>query len=530
MIIATPQKDLPVALSYDQLTAELAITRRQLQEALEDKAGLEELVRHLKRLRFGPKSEIYSPGQGTLFDEAEVYSVVEVEESVEPPPTKKSKKKRGTPKRRPLPSTLPRTVKILDLPDDQKVCPRSGLPLKKLSDEVSEQLDIKPAELSVIETRRPKYVCDCPECKSGLDTPTIKIAPVEPQPIPKSMAGPGVLAYIAVSKYADALPLARQETIFKRHGIELSRSTMASWMISVGNLIRPLLNLARDELVKAKVVQADETRIQIHKGTGKDPTADSYMWVFLANGPNNEKIILYELGSSRSHTVPLRMLEGFCGYLHTDGYEAYETLAAKMPNITLVGDWAHVRRKFDEAIKAVAKDCKGEIKAKVAFDLINELFRIEREQVGDDASLEKRRQIREELSRPIIDALKKWADETQPTLPPKTLTGIAVRYMLERWSKLVLFLEDPILRLDTNPVEGAIRPFVVGRNNWQFSDSLKGAEASAGLYSLIVMARANGLNPFTYLKEVFTELPKAKTIEDIQALLPWAWKPISQLN
>ncbi len=298
------------------------------------------------------------------------------------------------------------------------------------------------------------------------------------------------------------------------------RATMASWMIALGVLITPLINLIRDELVKGKVIQADETRIQVHKGTGKAAIAENYMWAFMANGPNGEKIVLYELGPSRSHTVPLRVLDGFTGYLHTNGYAAYETLSAEMPGVTLAGDWAHVRRKFDEAIKAAPEDFKGEIKAKVGFGLINELFRIEREDIGKDATDDVRLKIRQEKSTKIIAELKTWADETAPTLPPKTLSGTAVRYMLERWEKLTIFLTEPILRLDTNPVEGVIRPFVVGRNNWLFADTVKGAEASAAIYSLIVMARANGINPFLYLKAVFTELPKAKTADDVAALLP----------
>lgn len=520
MIVATsPAKSLP---TYEDLLEEVRFLRHENKNLSEDKAALEELVRHLKRLRFAPSSEIYAKGQGTLFNEAEVLAGTE---PAEEPSNDKPKRNRGKPKRRPLPSDLPRTIKVIDLPECEKVCPKSGAPLKKIGDEVSEQLDVKPAELSVIETRRAKYACDCFECK-GNEAPTIKVALQEPQPIPKSKAAPGLLAYVAVSKYADALPLARQEGIFRRYGIDLVRQTMASWMIALGELLIPLMNLIREELIKAKVIQADETRIQIHKGTGKAATAENYMWAFMANGPNDEKLILYALGPSRSHTVPLRVLEGFTGYLHTDGYEAYETLAAKVPGLKLVGDWAHVRRKFDEAIKAVAQDFKGEIKAKVAFKLINDLFRIEREDVSKATTPEEILRIRSEKSRPITLELKTWADETAPTLPPKTLSGTAVRYMLERWEKLILFLDDPILRLDTNQVEGqAIRPFVVGRNNWMFADSIQGAEASAALYSLIVMARANGINPFLYLKAVFTELPKAKTADDLAALLPWIWKP-----
>lgn len=512
--------------TYEQLLDENGFLHRQVKELSEDKNLLEELVRHLKRLRFAPSSEIAPSGQGTLFNEAEALVGAAAPDEGEKKPGRT--KKRGRPVRKPLPDHLPQIHKTIDLEAADKVCPKSGEALKQIGEESSRQLDIEPMKAVVIVTHRLKYGCDCAACKAGLDAPTIKTAPVEQQPIPKSMAAPGLLAFIAVSKYADALPLARQEGIFRRYGIELVRSTMASWIIALGVLVIPLINLIREELAKGKVIQADETRIQVHKGTGKKATAESYMWAFTGDGPNGAKIVLYELGPSRSHTVPLRVLDGFTGFLHTDGYEAYETLAKVVPGIIPVGDWAHVRRKFDEAIKAVAEDFKGEIKAKVGFKLINELFRIEREDIGKDATDMERHRIRQEKSRKVINALKEWADETAPTLPPKTLSGAAVRYMLARWEKLILFLEHAILRLDTNPVEGVIRPFVVGRNNWMFADTVKGAEASAALYSLVVMARANGLNPFLYLKAVFTDLPKAKTIEDVEALLPWIWKPAAK--
>ena len=316
----------------------------------------------------------------------------------------------------------------------------------------------------------------------------------------------------------------RREDIFNRYGIDVVRSTMANWRITLGTIVTPLINLIREELLRGLVIQSDETSIQIHKGTGKESTAESYMWAFMRDGPNGSKIVLYEVGPSRSHMVPLRVLEGYSGYLQSDRYSAYETLAAKMPGITLVADWAHVRRKFDEAVKAVPEDSKGEIKAKVGLKLINDLFRIEREDIGPGATPELRLKIRQEKSRKVIEDLKKWADESAPTLPPKTLSGTAMRYMLERWQKLTLFLDIPILRFDTNPVEGIIRPFDIGRKNWLFADTLKGGEASAALYSLIAMARSADLNPFLYLKAVFTDLPKAKTAEDVEALLSWIWK------
>lgn len=207
---------------FGSLHEENAFLRHENKNLREDVNYLAELVRYLERLRFSPSSEITSPGQGTLFNEAEL--IVEQDEELVSPSSdkkKKKKKKRGRPVRKPLPGSLPREEKIVDLPEEQKVCPRSGAALKRIGEEQSEQLDIEPMKAKVIVTTRPKYACDCDVCTSGIETPTIITASVEPQPIPKSMAAPGLLAYIAVQKFSDALPLARQEAIFRRHGIDL---------------------------------------------------------------------------------------------------------------------------------------------------------------------------------------------------------------------------------------------------------------------------------------------------------------------
>lgn len=506
--------------SYQELLLENLRLKGQVKVLSEDVNYLEELVRHLKRQKFGSSSEIVPSGQGTLFNEAETI----VEESEREQKTKLTKtRKRGRPIRKPLPESLPQVQKKIDLPESEKFCQSSGAPLEVIGEEVSKQLDIEPMSAKVIVTTRLKYGCSCTACRAGDVVPTMKTAPVDPQPIPKSMAAPGLLAYIVASKFIDAMPLARQEEMFRRHGIDLSRSTMASWVIKLGGLVTPIINLVRDEITKGGIVQADETTIQVRKGTGKSPKSKSYMWAFSRQRDDGKGMVLYELGPSRSHTVPLRVLEGFKGYLHADGYEAYETLAVKMPEVTLVGDWAHVRRKFFDAVKAVPKDFKGEVKVQRGLDLINELFRIDRDEIPKDAPLENRRAIRNLKSRTVIDDLKKWADEICPTIPPRSLSGEAMNYMLNRWSKLILFLDNPELRLDTNPIEGLIRPFVIGRKNWIFADTVKGAEASAALYSLVVMAKLHSLNPFNYLKSIFTELPKVATLEEVEALLPWNW-------
>lgn len=534
--------------TYEDLLDEINFLQRQNKSLTEDKAYLEDLVRLLKRQRFAPKSETVSKGQGTLFNEAETYSVDddsepsdEAEEPAPQAPEGKPKKNRGKPVRRSLPKNLPHFDTLLDIPESEKVCPVSGLPLKKIGEEITEQLDVTPAKAVVLRTIRPKYApCACPDCQARQIDPNsheeqapheqmatgnvVKIMPLPPQPIPKSFASPGLLATIAVAKYADGLPLYRLEEIFGRIGVVLSRQTIARWVVRLGEIVRPLINLAKEYLIEGPVILCDETRVQVLKGTLKKPTAKSYMWCFMSGADRAEKITIFELGPGRGHEVPMAFLAGYEGYLHTDGYEAYETLAGKMPKITLVGDWVHVRRKFDEAIKAFPKDFKGEIKIKTGFDIINELFRIEREVIPEGAPNRERQRIRDELSRPLIAKLRVWADDLQPTIRPKSLSGVALKYMLDRWAKLTLFLNDPILGLDTNAVENAIRPFVMGRKAWLFSATVPGAEASAALYSLISMARAHGLNPQEYLKAIFTEMPKAKTADEMEAMLPWRWQ------
>lgn len=198
--------------------------------------------------------------------------------------TGKKKKNRGRPVRKPLHETLPQVHKTIDLPEGEKFCPLSGRALKGMGEETSKQLDIEPTKTKVIVTHRLKYSCDCARCKAAAGTPIMPTVPVELQPIPKAIAAPGVLAYIALSKYADALPLARQEQIFKRYDIHLNRATIASWMIALGKLVMPLINLAGDPLIKCLIIQADETRIQVRKRTGKRPTAENYMWVLLGEG------------------------------------------------------------------------------------------------------------------------------------------------------------------------------------------------------------------------------------------------------
>jgi len=477
---------------------------------------LEEYVRLLKHLRFGRTSEKTPREQCGLFNEAEVAAdSAEKEEDVAPgvAVAGHTRSPRG---RRPLPDFLPRVEILHDLPEAEKVCAADGTALVRIGEEVNEQVEIIPATIQVLRHVRPKYAC--PACHEG-----VHVAPLPPQPIPKSLAAPALLAHVAVSKYVDALPLHRQEAILGRIGIELPRATLAHWMVRAGELVQPLVNLLRDDLLASGLVQCDETPFQVLKEPGKAATSLSYLWVQRSLA-RDAPVVLYDYDPSRSGRVPERLFEGFAGVLQTDGYEGY-TAVGQRPGVVHVGCFAHARRKFDEALKGMRgaerkATSRKESVALQGLGWVQKLYAIER--IAKDATPAERTRLREERSRPVLDALRCWLDDALPRVAPQTLTGKALTYLDHQWPKLVRVLTDGRIPLDTNLVENAIRPFVVGRKNWLFADTVRGAHASANLYSLVETAKANGLEPYRYLRLVFTELPRAATLADFEALLPRA--------
>jgi transposase len=456
--------------------------------------------------RFASRSEQLSPDQIRLFDEAESTADSKMETHTDDTVIVSSHpRKRG--KRKPLPARLPRIEVIHELSEDDRICEHDGQRLKEINEVVSEQLDIVPATIQVIRHIRKQYACECGRC--------IRTAPLPAQPIPKSMASPGLLAHVTVSKYVDALPLYRQETILKRIGVELPRATLASWMIRVGQLVQPLINLMRDRLLEYDIVQIDETRVQVLREAGRRAQTKSYLWV-QRGGPPDGRVILYDYDPSRSGAVPERLLAGYKGYLQSDGYEAYNAVVTTN-GLKSLGCMAHARRRFDEAVKAQGKN-KRRGKAWRGLALIQKLYRVEK-QVRPMAPDERYRH-RLEHAQPILDEMRTWLEIALPQVPPRNATGKALHYLHTQWDKLTRYLDDGRLEIDNNLCENAIRPFVVGRKNWLFSDSVAGVNASANLYSLIETAKAHGLEPYAYLRDVFTKLPRANTIEDIEALLP----------
>jgi transposase len=499
---------MPIAL--DQLPDDIDILKSLVadqvarNEQLQSKVvSLQEQLNLALARRYAASSEKLSPDQIRLFDEAETQAAVPTaDETVTVP--EHSRRKRG---RKPLSAALPRVEVVHELPEAERICPHDGNALSEIGEVISEQLDIIPAKIQVIRHIRKQYACTCGHC--------IKTAVLPPQPIPKSLASPGLLAHITVSKYQDALPLYRQEAILQRIGVELPRATLANWMIQAGTLIQPVINLLRDRLLAYDILQMDETPVQVLKEPGKTAQSKSYLWL-QRGGPPGQPVVLYDYDPGRGAEVPKRLLAGFTGYLQTDGYDGYNAVVA-VNALTHVGCMAHARRKFDEAVKAQGKK-QSAGNAHRGLALIRKLYRIEKQ--ARRLTPEDRHDHRQRHALPILDELRSWLDEALPQVPPTSATGKALNYLHNEWDKLIRYLDDGRLEIDNNGAENAIRPFVLGRKNWLFSASVKGVQASANLYSLIETAKANGLEPYAYLRHLFTELPKAETVEAIEALLP----------
>jgi transposase len=393
------------------------------------------------------------------------------------------------------------------LPEDQRRC-SCGCELSVIGYEESEQLDVIPARIQVLHHIRERYACT--RCEAA---PIL--APLPAQPIPKSNASAGLLAHVAVAKYQDGLPLHRQEHILARSGIDLSRQTLARWMIQVAQLAQPIVNLLWDELLSNPVVHCDETTVQVLKEPGKPATSNSYMWA-LAAGPPKRSVVLFDYHPSRSADVPKRLLADFRGYLMTDGYEGYNSLAAK-DGIKHLCCMVHARRRFRDAQRAQPSGTSG--RADIAIEYFRKLYQIERKLA--DAEPETRYQTRQSESVPLLEKFRAWLDEALIYVAPKGVLGEALQYLNKYWPKLVRYCEDGRLPIDNNRLENNIRPFVIGRKAWLFSDTPAGAHASAALYSLIETAKAVGIEPYSYLQHLFTALPQAGQVAHFEALLPW---------
>lgn len=469
--------------------------------------SLEERLRLLVLEKFQKRSESISPDQLKLLldKDDQPDEVANETATVEDIITVEYQRRRG--KRQRCLVDLPREKVEYDLTDEEKVCD-CGAALKRIGEQTSEQYDIIPQQYRVIEHVQHKYACPCCQCQ-------VKVAPKTPHILPKSNATPRLLAHIATTKFVDSVPLHRQEKQFERGGLRVPRNTMARWLIELSKPLMALINLLEDAIRAGPYQQCDESPIQVHRENNRDNTAQSWVWVRRGGVPGRE-VILFHYSSSRGSAVVKQLFESYQGYIQCDGYSAYHCLEAQ--GCTLVGCMAHVRRKFNNALKSLpGKESAQRSKAAMAMSFIQRLYRIEH-QIKLLTPNEKL-QRRQSESMPILIAFKAWLDK-QVVLPKSTLGG-AIRYTLNQWEKVVRYCDDGHLEIDNNSDERAIKNFALGRKNWIFADSPQGAQANAVFYSLIETCKLHGLNEFAYQIHIFKELPKAQCIEDIEALLPW---------
>lgn len=507
-------------------TVKSTVTIEKLQEENEmlkqEKAELELKVKwfeeqfrlHQHKL-FGRSSEkMEMPEQLLLFNEAESEFKPDVQEPTIEEINYKRRKRKGH--REEMLKDLPVETMEYILSDEEQICD-CGCKLHVMSKEVRKELKIVPPQVSVVE--HIQFVYACRDCDKNDITTTIKTAPMPKPALPGSLASASAIAHVMTEKFVKGLPLYRQEQDWKRMSIDISRQTMSNWMIqSSDRWLSPLFERMREHLLQRDVLHADETTLQVLKEPGRAADTTSYMWLY-RTGRDGPAIILYDYQTTRASKHPRNFLKDFKGFLQVDAYDGYNG----MNGITIVACWAHARRYFTDAIKAMPKIQKDKPTAsEEGLEFCNRLYKIEDEL--QDSTPEERYKARLDRSRPILDELQSWLKYQTPRVTPKSALGKAIQYCRNQWHKLEAFMLDGRLEIDNNRSERTIKQFVIGRKNWLFSNTQKGATSSATIYSIVETAKENGLNPFEYLTYLFEQLPNIdiKDQSAIDILLPWS--------
>jgi len=493
----------------------IAQLEQLLAEANAKLKWFEEQLRLSRHRQFGASSERTDPNQLRLFNETEATANPVFAEPTIEKITYERRKRQG--RREEILADLPVETVEYRLPAEEQFCSCCGGPLHEMSTETRRELKYIPAEIKVVEHVRHVYACR--RCEQNETKVPVTTAPM-PAPVLKgSLASPTLMAHIMTQKYVYAMPLYRQEQQFSRMGVGLSRQTLANWMIyGADRWLRPLYDRMHEHLLQQDILHADETTLQVLHEPDRSAESKSYLWLF-RTGKEGPPIVLFDYKPTRSGTVPHEFLSGFEGYLHVDGYSGYNGI----PGVTLVGCWAHARRGFDEALKALpAKDRSADVGSKQGLEFCNRLFAIERDL--EHMSPDERFEARQKRSRPVLDAFSAWLQARSPQTLPKTAFGQAVTYCLNQWDKLTAFLEDGRLELSNNLSERSIKPVVIGRKNWLLTNTPRGATASAMIYSIVETAKENGLNPFAYLCHLFEQMPNIDLDDPtaVEALLPYS--------
>jgi transposase len=474
--------------TYDELLAEVAYLKAELAQ--------------LRRLIFGQKRERFVPLLNSSqldigLAETQIVRVPIKTERVEYTRTKPARPS-TPPSRNALPASLPREEIVIEPQEDV-----TGM--KKIGADITEELEYMPGKLFVKRYVRPKY--------ARAEGEGVVIGTLPSRPIEKGIAGPGLLAHVLISKYVDHLPLYRQRQQFRRQEVELAESTMCDWVKASCELLNPLYEALRDEILRQSYLMADETPMRVLDSSQAGKCHLGYDWVYY--GPL-VKLAYFDYQPSRSRDGPQQMLKNFAGHLQTDGYAAYEAITRR-PEVTALGCMAHARREFVEA-----KDSDPG-RADWMLAQVQQLYEIERQAREANLSHDERYRLRQASAQPILITIKAWLDQQVREVLPKSVMGKAIGYTLGQWSKLERYISDGRFEIDNNLIENAIRPVALGRKNYLFAGSHEGARRAALIYSLAATAKRHDVEPFAYLKDVLSRIadyPHRRVAE----LLPQNWK------
>jgi len=480
----------------------------ELDDKNRENEQLREQIRQLKRLHYGPRSERIRSEQ-MLFSFVSMFRDQPVTQPLMPPEAASRasvpchhKHGRGKP-----PAHLPRIVETYDLPPGERCCPNCDCEMVQIGAEESEEYDYEPASIKVRHKRRIKYAC-----KNGCQK-HVETADLPAQPVPKGSAGPALLAHVVTSKYADHLPLNRQEGIFKRFGIKLNRSTLCGWIAKVADLLDPMYWLMKDLVLKAKKIHTDDIPVPV-LDRSREHTRKGRMWFY---GDATLKLAVYDYSPSREKKYPEKFLENYEGYMHADAYPGYDD-TYESGRVVEVACWSHSRRHWFNALQT---DKERTI---AALGYIGQLYMIEVK--AKNLSAEERKVMRQALSAPVLESFKKWLDQEAPRVLPKSPIGKAFKYTLNQWIALNRYLEDGNLQIDNNFSERSERGIAVGRKNWCFLGSDAGGRRAAVLYSLVESCKLNGIDPFMYLRDVISRIA-THSMNRLEELLPGRWVPPS---
>ena len=506
------------AAEYDALKAKVTSLENENADLRRKLERMNELLLEAQRARFGQSSEksVYVMEDGAeqiqLFNEAENEQDIKAEEPTPETFTVTEHKRKKKRSQEEILSELPVDEVVYELKDEQLDCPKCNGTLKLIGrDFVRKEIVTIPAQTKLLQYISCSYACDC--CENDTGYASIYKAETPPPLMKRSMASPASVADVMTKKYVDGLPLYRQEQIWKRNGVQLSRNTLANWVIQCSQgWLKPIYKRLKKYLLEEPLIGADETVVQVLKEPGRPATSDSRMWVYTTGSQVKRHIRIFEYQPTRAAEHPKRFLSGFKGLLQTDGYVAYD----KVENVTRCGSWAHARRKWREAMPRGAT--KESSKAAVGFDYCNKLFTMEKELNKIPGG----REDRSRLMKPILDRYWEWIDTVDPESGSKL--EAAVKYSKNQKEYLCTFLDNIEADISNNLAENCIRPFVVGRKNWLFCDTVKGADSSAIVYSLVETAKANGVDPYSYLLRVLTFMPligKTPPNDVLDKLMPW---------